>query len=160
MRADQRPHVVRVVGLIPVRIRRLVAAVTRGRKAGRAVIRIRGRIVVRQVAADAIGRRPGIDAPHVTGRAIERRVHSDKLECVGEVRVGPRRGLVAGLASGRETGRPVVRISGRVVIVEVAVDAVGRQPGIDAARVAVVAVEGGVHAGQRERVIEVRIPVR
>ena len=67
VRTDQRPHAVRVGRLIPVGIRRLVAAVTRCREAGRGVIRIYGRVVIRLMAAYAIRRRSGIDAIRVAG---------------------------------------------------------------------------------------------
>ena len=73
----------------------------------------------------------------MTGAAVERRVHADECEDrVDKVGILPGGRRVAQLASCGEARSRVGGGIGGVVIVDVAVDALGRQPGVDIAGVA------------------------
>ena len=87
VRADQRPHRMRVGSLEPVRIGLLVAGVARRREPGRRVIRVCSRVVVVQVAVHTVGRQSRINAARVAGRAVESGV--DSYQRIGVIKVAP-----------------------------------------------------------------------
>ena len=73
-------------------------------------------------------------------------------------RPGPRRRLVAGLAVGGESRRCVVGIGGRIVVVEVAVDTLGRETGIHVSGVTRAAPLGDVRTDERPDSVRVGRP--
>ncbi len=78
VRADQRPHRVRVVCSKPIRVGLSVTGVAVGGKTGRRVIWVVGGVVVVEVATDAIGGRTGVDTTRVAIRAVECGVDPDQ----------------------------------------------------------------------------------
>lgn len=123
------------------------------RESGRGMTWIRGPVEVLQVTtyASAGGELVvpidvALSAGHVDVRAGQR-------ECGFGVIKGsrcPGRGGVTGVALLRDTSRGVVGIGGALIVLEMAGDASGRAQVEVAIRVALIALQGGVSAGQRE----------
>ena len=137
------------ITLEPIHIRPAVAQLAVGRETGARVVRVRCAVVVVKVTVHAVGRETVVHAARVARRTIEGRVDSDQRICVTEGRARPGRRLVARLTIGWEPCRSVVGIGRRIVVVEVAIDALGRKPGVHAPRVKRAALLGNVRADQR-----------
>ncbi len=160
VRADQRPHRMRVRGLEPVRIRLFVTGVARRREPCSRVVRVRCGVVIVQVTIHAVGRQACVHTARVAIRAIDGRVNSHQRIRVDEASrrpVVPRSRIVALLAIGWETSGAVVRIVGRLIVIEVAPNAISGSPRVNAIRVAGRAVQRRVYATQGERMIEIPI---
>ncbi len=152
---DERPLRVAERDPRPRRIRGPVARLARRRETRQDVARVRRLLVERQVAAGTVARRPAVDAVPVARGAGRRRVLSREREARPVVEAGllPRRVRhpVARLARRREPSRHVVRLLRPVVVLPVAADATRRRAlPEDAARVALLAVDGRVGPGEGE----------
>lgn len=123
------------------------------RESGRGVTWIRGPVEVLQVTTDASAGGEVVVPIDVALSAGHFDVRTGQRECGFRVIKGgrcPRRGGVARVALLRETSRGVVGIGGALVVLEMAGDASGRGQVEVAVRVALIAPQGGVGAGQRE----------
>ncbi len=118
------------------------------------MIRIRRAVVVRPMARETVGGGSGETAIDVAASAGGALVGAGEGEAgLAVVDVGgraPGRGRVAVLAVGRETGGPVVRVRGAVVVRPMAGETVGRGSGEPAPDVAPSTVRALVGAGERE----------
>ncbi len=160
VRADQRPHRMRVSGLEPVWIRRLVAGVAGGREPGCRVIRVSSVVVVVQVAVHAVGRKSCIHPARVTRRTVDGRVDANELIWVNEAStriVVPRGRLVALLAIGWETSTAMVGIISGLIVIKVASNAIRGSPRVHTVPMAGRTIQRRVHAIQGERMIEICI---
>ena len=158
VRADQRPHRMRVGGLEPVRIRLLMAGVARGRESGRRVVRVCSGVVVIQVAVHAIRRQACVHTARMAGRTVESCMDPYQRIGVDEATRGlvvPPGRFVALLAIGWETSTAMVGIIGGLVVFEVASNAIGGCSNVYAIRVARRAIQRRVHTDQLVGVCEV-----
>ena len=149
-----------------------VAPVSRGmallaglRHVGLHVVRVGCPLVILQVAGDASRAGEVVIVVHVTLRALQGEVRSGQREAgvvVIERSIRPRRGVVALLASLRKSLLRVIRVTGVVVVSQVATDArrIGAGQRVIAVYMALRTQQAGMRPSQREacrRVIKVRV---
>ena len=124
-----------------------------GGKTRRLVVGISGRLVVGEVTVDALGWQTGVDTARVTRGAIERGVRSNKgVDRVGKGGAFPgwTRRAVADLTVGWKSCSLVVGVVGRLIVREVAVDAVERYCAVEsAARMACLTSNSEVGTSER-----------
>ena len=124
------------------------------RESDRGVIGTGGFLIIGQMASNALRGPVDVVAVEVALRARHGQVRPGQLEAAEVVVEGgilPRRGGVAAIAGGREFGREVIRVGGRIVIGHVTAGALRRQDLGETTGMALRTVERRVSAGQSER---------
>lgn len=136
---------------IPVHRRMADAAILW--KAGGLVVGIIRPVIVIQVARDASAARERKVISHVALRALQAGVHAGQCEPgigVIELRTHPLHRRMAQSAVLRESGRLMIGVGGRIVVVQMAIDASRIRKGIVVVHVALQALQAGMRSGQRE----------
>lgn len=143
-------------GVVELGIRpgsRAVADGAVGGEAGGGMIGTGCFLEISHMARRAGGRHRRVAAVHVALSAGYLHVRSGQRPArhrMIEVHVHPRAGVVAGSAAGGKSRRDVVGIAGCGPVLGMATQAIHRRAFKPSAGVTSIAIEGGVHAGQRE----------